>query len=48
MLRPLMTERACLIPGVELRAPLTLGFTAPDFAGAYDLIDVFSILAAST
>ncbi|MDQ2839210.1 MAG: M55 family metallopeptidase [Actinomycetota bacterium] len=24
-----------------------LGFTAPDFAGAYDLIDVFSILAAS-
>jgi D-aminopeptidase len=42
-----MTERACLIPGVELRAPLTLGFLAPDFPTAYDMIDVLSILAAA-
>lgn len=48
MLRAFMTERACLIPGVELRAPLTLGFHAADFAAAYDLIDVFAVLAAST
>ncbi len=47
VLRPFMTERACLIPGVELRAPLTLGFRAPDFSAAYNLIDVFAILAAS-
>jgi D-amino peptidase len=47
MLRPFMTERACLIPGVELRTPLTLGFHATDFPSAYDMIDIFSILAAS-
>ena len=47
VLRPFMTERACLIPGVELRAPLTLGFRAADFLAAYNLIDVFAILAAS-
>lgn len=47
MLRPFMTERACLIPGVELRAPLTLGFRAPDFPAACDLIDVFAVLAAA-
>jgi D-amino peptidase len=47
MLRPFMTEHACLIPGVELRAPLTLGFRAADFPAAYDIIDVFAMLAAS-
>jgi D-amino peptidase len=47
MLRPSMTERACLIPGVELRSRRTLGFHAADFSFAYDMIDVFSILAAS-
>lgn len=47
LLRPHMTERACGIPGVELRGPLTLGFRAPDFPAAYDLIDVFAILAAA-
>jgi D-amino peptidase len=47
MLRPFMTERACRIPGVELRAPLTLGFHAVDYAAAYDLIDVFADLAAA-
>ena len=47
VLRPVMTERACLIPGVELRGPLTLGFRARDFPAAYDLIDVFAVLAAA-
>jgi len=40
-------ERACLIPGVELRDPLTLGFHAIDLPAAYNLIDLFAILAAS-
>jgi D-amino peptidase len=48
MLRPFMTELACLIPGVELRTPLTLGFHAADFSAAYNMIDIFSILAAAT
>jgi hypothetical protein len=47
MLWPAMTERACLIPGVELRTPLTLRFHASDFPAAYDMIEVFSIIAAS-
>jgi D-amino peptidase len=47
MLRPAMTERACMIPGVELRGPLTLGFGAADFPAAYDLIDVFATLAGA-
>jgi D-amino peptidase len=48
VLRPFMTELACLIPGVELRAPLTLGFGATDFPAAYNLIEVITTLAAST
>jgi D-amino peptidase len=48
VLRPSMTERACLIPGVELRNPLTLGFRAADFPAAYNMIDVFAVLAAAT
>ena len=47
MHRPSMIELACLIPGVELRGPLTLGFRAPDFPAAYNLIDVFAVLAAA-
>lgn len=47
MLRPSMTERACLIPGVELISPLTLGFHASSFSDTYDLIDVFADLAAA-
>lgn len=47
VLRPHMTELACLIPGVELRGPLTVGFTAADFAVAYDLIDLFCTLATA-
>jgi D-amino peptidase len=48
MLRPFMTELASLIPGVELRTPLTLGLRAADFPTAYNMIDIFSILAAAT
>jgi D-amino peptidase len=48
VLRPSMTELACLIPGVELRAPLTLGFTASDIAAAYNLIEIFCVLAAAS
>jgi D-amino peptidase len=47
VLRPHMTELAGLIPGVELRGPLTLGFRAADFPAAYNLIDVFAVLAAA-
>ena len=47
VLRPYMTELACMIPGVELRGPLTLGYNAIDFAAAYNLIDVFCILATA-
>ncbi|MBO1766192.1 M55 family metallopeptidase [Allobranchiibius sp. GilTou38] len=46
VLRPSMTERALGIPGVELRGPLTLGFTAADIAAAYELIEVFAALGA--
>lgn len=48
MLRPFMTELACLIPGVERRGATTLGFRAEDLPGAYNMIDVFSVLAAAT
>ena len=47
LLRPMMTERAAQIPGMQLRGPLTLGFLAPDFPAAYNLIDVIAVLAAA-
>ena len=47
LLRPVMTERAALIPGVERRGPLTLGFQVADYPAAYDLIDIFAVLASS-
>jgi D-amino peptidase len=47
VLRPHMTELACLIPGVEQRGPLTLGYRAGDFASAYNLIEVFTVLAGA-
>jgi D-amino peptidase len=47
VLRPHMTELACLVPGVEQRGPLTLGYCAADFASAYDLIEVFTVLAGA-
>lgn len=48
MHKPVMTELARLIPGVEERGPRTLGFAAADFAAAYDLIEVFATLATDT
>lgn len=48
MLRPFMTELACLVPGVELRGPTTLGYAAEDLPAAYNLIEVFTVLAAAT
>lgn len=45
--RPVMTELALLIPGVEARGPLTLGIRTNTFAEAYNLIDVFAVLAAN-
>lgn len=47
MLRLHMTELPCSIPGVELRGPLTLGFRVADFPAAYNMIDIFAILASS-
>lgn len=47
LLRPSMTERAADIPGMQRRGPLTLGFLAPDFPAAYNLIDVIAVLAAA-
>jgi len=47
MLRLRMTELPCSIPGVELRGPLTLGLGAADFPAAYNMIDIFAILASS-
>ena len=43
-----MTERSLGIPGVALRAPLTLGFSATNYADAYELIEVFTVLAAAS
>ena len=48
LLRPRMTEYAAMIPGVERRGPLTLGYRASDFAAAYNLIEVIVVLAGAT
>ena len=48
MLRTFMIERACMIPGVELRGPLTLGYRADDIVAAYNLVDVFAVLAGAS
>jgi D-amino peptidase len=47
MLRPRMTDYAAMIPGVELRGPITLGYQAADFAAAYNLIEVVIVLAGA-
>jgi D-amino peptidase len=47
VLRPRMTEYAAMIPGVELRGPVTLGYQAADFAAAYNLIEVVIVLAGA-
>ena len=48
MLRPSMTERSLAIPGVEQRGPLTLGFSATNYAEAFELIEVYAALAAAS
>jgi D-amino peptidase len=48
VLRPRMTDYAAMIPGVELRGPLTLGYQAADFAAAYNLIEVVIVLAGAS
>jgi len=47
LLRPHMLERSCLIPGVEVRGRLTLGFRAADISAACDMIEVFATLAGA-
>lgn len=47
MHKPVMTELALLIPGVEARSPITLGFAAANIAIAYDLIEVFTVLGTN-
>jgi len=42
---PQMTERALLLPGVELTDSRTLRYSAPDFPTAYQITQLISILA---
>jgi D-amino peptidase len=44
VLIPRMTERALLVPGVELAGPRTLSYRAPDFRVAYRVIQVITML----
>ncbi|HTT00163.1 MAG TPA: M55 family metallopeptidase [Streptosporangiaceae bacterium] len=44
VLRPAMTERALLIPGVELAGGCTLRYTAPDFPAAYQVTQLITML----
>jgi D-amino peptidase len=47
VLRPRMTERALLIPGMELRGGQTLRYPAPDFPTAYRIIQLIAVLGAA-
>jgi len=44
VLVPRMTERALLMPGVELAGPRTLSYHAPDFPTAYRVIQLITML----
>jgi D-amino peptidase len=44
VLIPRMTERALLVPGVELAGPRTLSYLAPDFPTAYRVTQVITML----
>ncbi len=46
VLRPHMTERALLVPGVELGHGCTLRYAAPDFGTAYQVIQLITMLGA--
>jgi D-amino peptidase len=44
VLMPHMTERALLVPGVELKDGCTLRYAAPDFGAAYQVIQLITML----
>lgn len=44
VLAPAMTERALLVPGVELKDARTLRYAAPDFPAAYRIIQLITML----
>jgi D-amino peptidase len=44
VLRPHMTERALLIPGIERTDGCTLRYAAPDFPTAYRVIQLITML----
>jgi D-amino peptidase len=44
VLAPPMTERALLVPGVELKDGCTLRYSAPDFPTAYRIIQLITML----
>ena len=41
-----MTERALLVPGMELASDRTLRYLAPDYPTAYQVIQLIAILGA--
>jgi D-amino peptidase len=46
VLIPAMTERALLVPGVELTDGCTLRYAAPDYPTAYQVIQLITVLGA--
>jgi D-amino peptidase len=44
VLKPHMTERALLVPGIELKDGCTLRYAAPDFGTAYRVIQLITML----
>jgi D-amino peptidase len=47
VLTPPMTERALLVPGIELLGGCTLGYTAPDFPAAYQVTQLITMLGGT-
>jgi D-amino peptidase len=46
VLRPHMTERPLLVPGIELKAGCTLCYKAPDFPTAYKITQLIAMLGS--
>jgi D-amino peptidase len=46
VLGPQMTDRALLVPGVELKGGCTLQYTAPDFPAAYQVTQLITMLGS--
>jgi D-amino peptidase len=44
VLMPWQVERALLMPGMERLDGTTVGYTAPDFATAYNVITLIAVL----